>query len=121
MTMQLTAQRARVIPEFELTDRLRRAREHAEMDQAELAEALGISRTSVGNYENGRRVPTRPYLIAWADVTGVDPHWLETGKAPAEAGADESRLWDLNPRPVLYEGTGLPVAGGRDPHNHADS
>lgn len=84
MTMQLTPQRDRVIPEFELTDRLRRAREYAQLDQGELAEELGISRNSVGNYENGRRTPTRPYLLAWADVTGVDAFWLETGMAPAE-------------------------------------
>lgn len=111
MTMQMTPQRARVIPEFELTDRLRRAREFAGMGQVELADALEISRNSIGNYENGRRVPTRPYLLAWADVTGVDAVWLETGKAPTDAvEADSSRLSDLNRRPVLYEGTALPLS-----------
>lgn len=111
MTMHMIPQRARVVPVFELPDRLRRAREHAHMDQAELADSVGISRTSVGNYENGRRVPTRPYLLAWADVTGVDAVWLETGKAPTETvEADSSRLSDLNRRPVLYEGTALPLS-----------
>ncbi len=87
MSITLVTATGRAIPDFPLQDRLRRAREFARMDQLVLAAAMGISRTSVGNYENGRRVPSKPYLRAWAEVTGVDLTWLETGKAPPEAEA----------------------------------
>lgn len=106
--MQMIDSRPRAIPEFELTDRLRRAREFAGFDQARLAEALGISRNSVGNYESGRRLPTRPYLIAWADVTGVDAVWLETGTAPADAGAVVEPPAGIEPATYSLQGYEIP-------------
>lgn len=89
MSMIMVTAAGRAIPDFPLQDRLRRAREFAQMDQMVLAAAMGISRTSVGNYENGRRVPSKPYLRAWAEVTGVDLEWLETGMAPAASDGSQ--------------------------------
>ena len=100
----------RIVPAFDLTDRLRKAREIAGYDQSEFAEVLGITRQSIGNYESGRRTPARPYLIAWADRCGVDLTWLETGHEPEDMKDDRSHLSDLNRRPVLYEGTALPLS-----------
>ncbi|NYS35952.1 helix-turn-helix transcriptional regulator, partial [Streptococcus danieliae] len=39
------------IPQFTISDRLRKAREHARLDQTQLAKRIGISRTSVSSYE----------------------------------------------------------------------
>ena len=102
---------ATLIPEWTMADRLRKAREMIGMDQIEFAEHSGISRTSITNYEQGKRAPKGLYLRAWSEATGVDAVWLETGKAPTDAvEADSSRLSDLNRRPVLYEGTALPLS-----------
>lgn len=68
------------IPEWLLTDRLRKAREHAGIEQAAMAAWLGVSRNTVGNYENGRTRPRLIVLRAWAQATSVDLAWL-TGEA----------------------------------------
>lgn len=71
------------VPEWTIADRLRKAREHAQMDKGEFAEKIGISRNSVGNYENGHTVPRTIVINAWAFATGVPREWLETGEGPA--------------------------------------
>jgi transcriptional regulator with XRE-family HTH domain len=54
------------VPQWTLGDRMRKAREHAGLKQAELAEEIGIGRSSVVNYESGRAVPSRPVMLAWS-------------------------------------------------------
>jgi len=61
-------------------DRLRKAREHAGLEQRELAADIGISRNTVQNYERGRTSPRRPVVLAWAVRTGVSQAWLWTGQ-----------------------------------------
>lgn len=103
------------IPEWTLADRLRKAREMTGLGQIEFAEHSGISRASVVNYETGRRVPRAVYLSAWALATGVPVEWLETGKAPVtDDEGQESRLSDLNRRPVLYKVAIAPFATADD-------
>jgi transcriptional regulator with XRE-family HTH domain len=80
-----------VTPEWTLTDRLRKAREHRGLEQAQLGELIGIHRRSVVNYELGRTQPRRPQLIAWALATGVALAWLE---------GDECAVRDSNPEPA---------------------
>lgn len=74
------------VPEWTLADRLRKAREDMGLSQWDFADFSGISRTSVVNYESGKRTPKGLYLRAWADATGVDPEWLETGAIPQICG-----------------------------------
>lgn len=69
-------QTSTTIPVWTLADRLRKAREHAGLNQGELAEAAGIGRSTIVTYESGQSVPGKPVLIAWALVTGVDLEWL---------------------------------------------
>jgi transcriptional regulator with XRE-family HTH domain len=80
MTTQVVAGDA---PVWTLRDRLRKAREHAGLEQVELAERAGISRGSVSNYENGVTSPRRPQLLAWAMACGVPLEWLTDGDTPA--------------------------------------
>jgi transcriptional regulator with XRE-family HTH domain len=68
---------AGVVPDWPLTDRLRRAREFAGLDQTTLAGELGLSTNTISNYERGFTTPKRPQLIAWAMATGVSLEWLE--------------------------------------------
>ena len=70
------------VPEFDVADRLRKARETAEYDQVKLAELMGVSRETVSNYERGRTKPRKIVLNAWALATGVPVTWLRDGVAP---------------------------------------
>jgi transcriptional regulator with XRE-family HTH domain len=81
VTTQVPTQRANV-PTFDQADRLAKARKFAGLDQGQLADAIGISRNSVSNYEAGKTSPRIIVLRAWADVTGVPIEWLQTGQMP---------------------------------------
>lgn len=70
---------AGMVPRWSVADRLRKAREVAGLDQAELARLAGISRATVSNAERGAGVPQRATLRAWALVTGVNADWLTEG------------------------------------------
>ena len=64
------------VPAWTLADRLRKAREHANLGQKELADLIGISRASISVYESGHRPPPKPVLLSWAIVCNVDLDWL---------------------------------------------
>jgi transcriptional regulator with XRE-family HTH domain len=87
MSMTTTIERP-TVPTFDLADRLRKAlreaneRDGGDLSVEELAEELGYSRQSVGNWMANRTVPRRAVILQWAFRTGVDPHWLETGEVP---------------------------------------
>ncbi|WP_058234102.1 helix-turn-helix domain-containing protein [Devriesea agamarum] len=72
------------IPNFTKADRLRKARELLGLDQSAMAIRLGVSRGTVSNAERGAVEPRRTVVLAWALVTGVSLHWLETGKEAPE-------------------------------------
>ena len=71
-----------VIPQFGISHRVRLAREYAGMQQSELAEKTGLSRTSIANIERGSNMPRKKSIAAIASVTGVDHKWLAAGNAP---------------------------------------
>lgn len=59
---------------------------------------LGVSRTTVSAWNNGRNEPRGPTLTAWALWTGVPLKWLETGQAPAgKPGPGVARSEGLEP------------------------
>ncbi len=75
-----------------LPDRLRRARRIAEVSQAALAHAIGISASAVAQWEQqGGTQPGLLNLLAFARVTGVGVEWLITGAGRPRRGpaADE--------------------------------
>lgn len=82
-----------VVPVLNLGQRLRVALEHAGMDVEEMGEVLGRGETTIRNYMSMRTPISRGNLLAWAFRTGVDPVWLETGRA---WGARDS-----NPEPTV--------------------
>ncbi len=71
---------AKVAPVWTLPDRIRKARQHAGLDQHELAARTGISRNAISSYENGTTTPRGPQLRALADECGVSYEWLTTGR-----------------------------------------
>lgn len=98
---------AGVIPTFTLGDRVRKARESADMMQQDLADVAGIGRATIARIEQGRTVPRRPTMVSIALATGVDQFWLETGKTPVgpepDGGSQNVELCairDSNPEPT---------------------
>lgn len=75
-----------VVPEWDVTDRLRKALKHAELGPGDMAAELGVSRNTVTNYLNGHTRIPGPALRLWAIRTGVPREWLETGKGPGGGG-----------------------------------
>lgn len=57
-------------------DRLRKAREWAGVGSQQMAEALGVTRNTITNYEHDRTEPTLSALRRWSEVTGVPVAWL---------------------------------------------
>ncbi|PAJ70934.1 MULTISPECIES: helix-turn-helix domain-containing protein [Corynebacterium] len=76
------------VPEWTIADRARKARETAGMNQTELANAMGVARSTVQRIEQGVAEPSRTRVIAWSFATGVALEWLEKGETPAGEGPD---------------------------------
>lgn len=69
------------IPEFSVAERLRKAREDADLTQMQLAELTGIGVRTIIKYENGRQpVKSRGHYVLWEWATRVPAEWLETGQ-----------------------------------------
>ena len=67
------------IPKWTLGDRIRKAREHAGLEQADLANALYMSRAAISAWENGHTTPAPRKVEVIARVCGVPASWLVTG------------------------------------------
>jgi len=88
--------------DIQTCDRLRLARIKSGLEQDEIAEILGVSSSTVSNWECGRTAPKLPMMAAWAQVTGYNLSSLVY--APAEAQE-------------LATGAGSDIA----PHDSADA
>lgn len=65
------------VPDWTLGWRMQRALAHAEVSVEEIAEEIGVSRSTVSRWLNDRGMPPRPgYVKLWALRTGVDHSWL---------------------------------------------
>jgi transcriptional regulator with XRE-family HTH domain len=69
--------------ELTLGERLRLTREHADLDQAQLGDLLGVSRQTVSNYERGIRKPKEATLLAWSIHTKTSLESIRTGSEDA--------------------------------------
>ena len=99
MTMEL---HNATVFEFDQADRIRRAMRVSGVGVSELATALDVNRNTIGNWINGHTTPRRRDLMAIATCTGFPYTWLETGEAPAVAGAS-SELSQHSVRPKGLE------------------
>jgi transcriptional regulator with XRE-family HTH domain len=69
-----------------ITDRIASALAESQLEQAELARRVGVSRQAVNDWLKGRSVNIRPEtLVRLADVLGVEIRWLATGHGPRKA------------------------------------
>lgn len=51
---------------------IKQARMYADMSADELARAVGVSRSTVSNWENGSVAPRVPQMVLISEVTGVN-------------------------------------------------
>lgn len=99
------------IPEWDLSDRARKALRVAGISVTEMGEYLGVTRETAGRYINGKADMPLQTMRLWAMRTGVPFEWLKTGEAPpsgdggASAGApSRARTGDLQiRRPTLHQ------------------
>ena len=66
-----------------LGDRIARLRKAAGMNQAELAEKIGVSTSAIGMYEQGRREPSCALLVSLARALNTSLQYLLTGAEEA--------------------------------------
>lgn len=95
-----------LVPEFDLADRMRKGLRIAGMTVQEMADYLGVTRTTVSNWINGHVPPSKQTQRLWALRTGVDFDWLQTGENPHQAVPDEGAVMlprlDSNQQPAGY-------------------
>jgi repressor LexA len=61
-------------------ERIRKARENKDIDQATIARKVHIATRTLQRWEKGEQVPAGDYLMQIARWTGVRPGWLLTGE-----------------------------------------
>ncbi|AIC20603.1 repressor [Pseudomonas chlororaphis] len=76
---------------MEFKDRLKAARRHAQLNQAELAAKAGITQTSISDLERGKSKATA-HVVKIADACGVSAKWLsdEIGPMTSTAGSGQA-------------------------------
>jgi SOS-response transcriptional repressor LexA len=80
-----------------LSDRLQWAIDHAGIKKIDLAHACGVSRGAVSMWFNGTTKSLEgANLTNAAAATGVNPHWLATGKGPKEPPSTTRIMVDPN-------------------------
>ena len=72
-----------------MQDRIRRARRHAGLSQAALAEVVNVRRSAVSNWESANDVlPSMQHLLSVAVACRVSLEWLGTGRGAFSLEAD---------------------------------
>lgn len=67
-------------------ERIKEARKKAGINQAGLAERVGVSQPTVANWESGIHDPRRVVIARIAEALGVSPEWLAGGARSAAEG-----------------------------------
>ncbi len=81
-----------------LSERLKESRSDLKISQAALAKKAGCGQSSVASIENGRNQGST-LIPLLAQVLGVSPLWLATGKGAKAAGSAEPAL-GYGPDPI---------------------
>ncbi len=81
------------------TKRFRIALKNSNMTQEELAQKMGISRSSIVHYFSGRRTPPIRQFQKLAAALKIDPAWLQFGTETAEI--KNKKIIERYPLPIL--------------------
>lgn len=90
--------------------RLQMALANGGLKAQEMADHLGVSRSTVSRWMNDHGAPPRrPDLIQWAMRCGVDVEWLSTGHASTTGGGNGGALAPATEDPA-FQPLGSPVS-----------
>jgi transcriptional regulator with XRE-family HTH domain len=67
------------VPAWTLGDRLGKALREADIAVGDMADELGVSRSTVSRWLNDKGQPKRAYLTRWAWMCKVNFEWLKNG------------------------------------------
>ena len=88
--------------EMEYKERIKAARRHANLTQAQLAKIVGIDQASISDLERGRSQRSS-YNASIAKACGVSAIWIESGTGPMVASAtDHANVKDVVQPEMLY-------------------
>jgi len=79
------------VPQWDVADRLRKALRESGTSSTEMADYLGVSKTSLSNWINGHFEPSTQTLRLWALRTGVPYEWLISDTNPQASTAIRCR------------------------------
>jgi len=91
MTEAATVRRGEV-PPWTLGWRLQRALAWADMTTEEMAEELGVARSTINRWCNDKGHVSRGYLKLWAMRTAVPLDWLESGEEVSPSDRERRSL-----------------------------
>lgn len=74
--------------------RIRETRKSRGIRQEELAERLGLTRTSISNYERGVQTLTVEGLYALCGVLNIQPHALLPNAEERQAATTSPEFWE---------------------------
>ena len=74
------------------SSRLRQAREQAGLTQQSFADKIGVTKSAIGNYENGVSSPKWDVLIKIFDALQVEPNFLYQDDFTAETSSNTRNL-----------------------------
>lgn len=98
------------VPEWTFGDRLRKAREVAEVTSKEMAALLEVSDRTIRNYERMATPIKRKDVRDWALRCGVPIEWLLHGDNPPDGGGEQvvsTSRWSADRRHFVRCGTVL--------------
>src|SRR5690606_41270322 len=75
---------------MKLKEKVRSLRRELGLTQAALAEKLGVTRASIGAYEEGRAMPSYQFLLGLADLAGTRVDDLLRGSTRIKVARDEA-------------------------------
>lgn len=81
--------------------RLKAVRDDRDIENQEVAEAVGVDPASVGRCFRGETMPNDDTLVRLAAYLGVTPAWLRYGQEPRELGAAMERRRVPDPRQTI--------------------
>ena len=64
------------VPRWDIADRMRKSLRESDLGVYDMAEYLGVDRSTVSTWINGRIEPSRQSMRLWALRTGVPLTWL---------------------------------------------
>lgn len=83
-----------------LGQRLKESRLKAELNQAQVAEAVGIKQPTYQALETGKTKKSS-FLAEIATVLGVDAYWLATGSSVSNIDSDVAKLLENSSNPIF--------------------